>query len=382
MLEKIRFYQLEKQNLSLKTGLENTLILLKEHLALHSTDYLTPYLSLWARVKDFAPEILFQALSDTREAFRLRALRGTIFVIHRDNLASIMGALDHFRGQRYKDIARLFQRSGADFATLEQAILALIKEQGALTITDIKKNLLLEYKPELFPVMMRHLEFQGALARAGQRYISDKVIKYCLVEDWVPGFNRENIDPAQSLRDLSFKYIQKFGPVCLDDLCWWLPLTRSAGRNVIKELDKEIKSFDFRQREYYMARGDYENLMAYQVPKKVKPQVHFLPYEDHFPKAYSVRAGFISTAALPLVFQIRRVELGQLRPTIWLNGGVIGRWEREWVDGTKTRQKVTVIDMIKEPVLSAPILSLIEQKRLDLETFINERLVPMFKSLK
>jgi len=180
LLEKIRFYQLEKQNLSQKTGLQNTLTLVKEHLALHSTDYITPYLSLWARVENFAPEILFSALCDSREALRIRALRGTIFVVHRDNLESIIGALNDFRALRSAEVVRLFQRAGADFKALEKAILNLLSEQGGLTAQGMKKNLLLDYKPELFPVMLRHLEFQGALARARQRYISDKVVKYGL----------------------------------------------------------------------------------------------------------------------------------------------------------------------------------------------------------
>ena len=58
-----RLFQLAKQNLIRKVKLNEYSKLFIEHIALHSTDYLTPYLSLWARVKNFDPKLFRLPLS-------------------------------------------------------------------------------------------------------------------------------------------------------------------------------------------------------------------------------------------------------------------------------------------------------------------------------
>jgi hypothetical protein len=62
----VRLYQLTKQNLAVKAAAGSYRRLLRDHLGLHSTDYLTPYLSLQARVRDFEPRALFNALNRNR----------------------------------------------------------------------------------------------------------------------------------------------------------------------------------------------------------------------------------------------------------------------------------------------------------------------------
>ena len=86
IIKKVRLFQLQKQHFLHKSSIKDYLTIVKENIGLHSTDYLTPYLSLWARVENFDPQLLFDDLNKHREAVRLRAFRGTIFVVHRDNL--------------------------------------------------------------------------------------------------------------------------------------------------------------------------------------------------------------------------------------------------------------------------------------------------------
>jgi len=61
--ESICYYHLQKQSLLSKAKQNDFEEILKKHIGLHSTDYLTPYFSLWARVKKFDPADLFQAIS-------------------------------------------------------------------------------------------------------------------------------------------------------------------------------------------------------------------------------------------------------------------------------------------------------------------------------
>lgn len=75
--EKIRFYQLHKQNLLTKADPGEYQKLMIDHIALHSTDYLTPYFSLWARVKEFDPNSAMSLFS-CQECDKLIAHSSTI----------------------------------------------------------------------------------------------------------------------------------------------------------------------------------------------------------------------------------------------------------------------------------------------------------------
>ena len=58
-LNKRRLYQLSKQDMISGQGDNDHNELMKQHIALHCTDDLTPYLSLRARIANFDPGRLF-----------------------------------------------------------------------------------------------------------------------------------------------------------------------------------------------------------------------------------------------------------------------------------------------------------------------------------
>ena len=89
---KLQYYQLEKQNLLKKEKQTNYHKILTNHIGLHSTDYLTPYIALWSRVEDFNPKKLFDDINK-KEAIRLRAMRRTVFVSHKNNLPILIPAI-------------------------------------------------------------------------------------------------------------------------------------------------------------------------------------------------------------------------------------------------------------------------------------------------
>jgi hypothetical protein len=62
---------------------------------------------------------------------------------------------------------------------------------------------------------------------------------------------------------------------------------------------------------------------------------------------------------------------GEVRPSIWLNGRVIGRWEMDDVGSFKR----IVTSLYSKTTKQQEIM--IEQTRADLEKFINSSLVPI-----
>ncbi len=377
----LRLYQLQKQNLSVKAPRQSFRRLLKENLGLHSTDYLTPYLSLWARVEGFAPRSLYDDLNRSRAAVRVRAFRGTVFVVHRDNLGLILRGLRPYHSSIQAAIGKMGRKSGQDFQEMERRVRTLLRGKKLLPAAAINIELRTSSKRDVLPFFLRSLEFGGVLVRVGQAHAEDRNLAYGLLEEWFPEVVLDKSDPQVAPEALSLAYIRKFGPVCLDDLSWWMPAPKSTARSILNGLGDRLASFELNGRDYYLAREELGCLHR-TAPEKGEPAVHLLPYEDHYPKAYARRDWFMSPETERLLISTRTIELGQIRPSIWLDGEAIGRWEIERLaagggGAARLAAKVKIAGFVKSAHRSKSFLDVVEERRLELERFLNERLLPL-----
>lgn len=125
---------------------------------------------------------------------------------------------------------------------------------------------------------------------------------------------------------------------------------------------------------YFMEKNDYSTLIAWNLKPPQTPVIHFLPYEDHFPKAFFRRDWFLASAEKELVYESGAINRGQIRPTVWLNGQIVGRWEIKWQDSKKSASR---IELVGVHVNSEIEMAAIETQRKRLENFINDKLVPL-----
>jgi hypothetical protein len=159
-------------------------------------------------------------------------------------------------------------------------------------------------------------------------------------------------------------------------------------KNAISSLGENIVSIDSEKRPKYMDQSDIEIASSITIPKE--SQVWFLPYEDHFLKAFKDRSNFIDESIQPMLFpadpkqfwpsnpdapkKMPRKGLratGEVRPTIWLNGKVVGRWEID----DKGKQKKIVTTIYEKTAKKN--LTIIDEVRNELEEFVNNRLLPI-----
>ncbi|MFX0184300.1 MAG: winged helix DNA-binding domain-containing protein [Candidatus Hodarchaeota archaeon] len=382
-IQDLRLNQLQKQYL-----LDNNEIsfydIAKDHLGLHSTDYWTPYLSVFARIGDYNPEKIFQSLNRGDKLARINAFRRTLFVVHTDNLAMVFQAT----GSRFYDelikspYLKDFTNEEIDHA-IENIIATL--ESSPMTTRELKQKL-----PKLAPNMRGFLlgaMARGNIIRATAKHARSNLTTYAPVSKWV-SFDLNRISYEQALNQLIFSYIKVFGPVSEADVAWWLGLSRKEVKGKLQEIEKEILSFKIKNFIYYMDRTDYEAALS--LDPLTDPVINFLPYEDHFPKAYIDRSWFISEKNRPKLFPRNKksywptkptqvleptsrgvIQSGELRPSIWLNEKIIGRWELE-----KNKKEFTIIMSLYQDVDSS-LKDSITEKRDQLERFINERLMPI-----
>ncbi len=377
--QKIRLYRLHKQNLIQPAPGSATQQLLDQHLALHATDNLTPYFSLWARIQNFDPSSFFQQLNQVQDIVKARAFRGTIFVMSVENYFYVRAALNQILASQFKEFQKRIVRLESNWEKRTAEILQLFSGQRSLTVTQIKKHLSADLNGELRQLIFSYLEFTGTLVRTGQRYLIDPVNQYGLAEEWIPRLCLIKYEPELALAEIMNKYIRLFGPVSLEDLCWWFPLSKALARKILDLIKNEIIAEEANENEYFWEKSDYDQFLAFEPPPATVPIINFLPYEDHFPKAYKIRDWYISAASTPRLFNVGKIDWGQLRPSIWLNGEIIGRWELEFTDNSKSELKIKVLNLNEGLTSDQPIKQLIAARQEELQKFSNEKLLPLMR---
>ncbi|MFX0050897.1 MAG: winged helix DNA-binding domain-containing protein [Candidatus Hermodarchaeota archaeon] len=382
-IQQLRLNQLRKQYL-LEQDKINFHDIAKNHLGLHSTDYWTPYLSVYSRIGDYNPEKVFQSLNTGDKLVRINAFRRTVFVVHVENIALVFQATcPRFYDELIKSpYLKDFTNDEIDHA-IESIVAAL--GSSPMTTRELKQKL-----PNLAPNMRGFLlgaMARGKIIRATAKHARSNLTTYAPVSRWVDT-DLNKISKEQALTQLIHRYIQVFGPVSDADLVWWLGLSQKVVKEILHKLENEIFSHKVKNLFYYMDRTDYE--VALSLDPLSDPVINFLPYEDHFPKAYIDRSWFITEKDRPKLFPRNKnsywpskptqvlepasrgmIQSGELRPSIWLNEKIIGRWELE-----KNKKEFKIIMSLYQDVDSSLERSIME-KRDQLERFINERLVPI-----
>ena len=158
---------------------------IKNHIALHSTDYLTPYLSLLARVEGIEPQQLYDDLNIKRKVLRMRMFRGTLFIINKEDPTPLIGALKMFSEHWLHSCEKYFIKNNVGVEQLLTRVHELFAKKNFLTTRELKSRIPVAGSED-FMVFMRYLEFKGVLIRGSQQHLNDRVIKYGMLEEWMP----------------------------------------------------------------------------------------------------------------------------------------------------------------------------------------------------
>jgi len=387
-LEQLHWNQLRKQFL-LDEKVGNYYDVAKYQLGLHSTDYWTPYFSTWARIGDFDAKDMFESLDNGRKLVRTHAFRTTIHVMHIDNLSMIISAtgpslFKAYRTDKYRKVDVLTdQEIEAMFSSVKDAL-----QDGPLRTSDLKK-VIPEVGDHVRSALLM-LMARGEVVRAKAKHARSNLTSYALLDQWVYGFKLKLIDEQDAITNLILQHIERFGPVSVDDIAWWLRQTKTTVKRAISSLGVEIVPISSGKKDLYMRKSDFDGASSIEKPQD--GLVWFLPYEDHFLKAFIDRNEFIDESIQPMLFPADRKHFwpsnpdapqimpgkgsratGEVRPTIWLNGRVVGRWE---IDDDGKQKKVVMSIYAKD---AKKHMTKIEQVRMNLEDFVNHRLLPISK---
>lgn len=382
----IRWNHLRKQ-LSLDGKSKDFYGVVKAQIGLHSTDYWTPYLSVWARIGDYDARDVFSSLNSGRRVVRVNTFRGTVHVVHLENLPLVIRATGPRLGRWVRKHPFLKKHSDSEIEEMLADVLDALEDQP-LRMRELKKA-----RPHIAEGM-RWLIFllaaRGLVVRATAPHARSTQTAYARLDKWSPRVKVQDIPEDEAIGMLLQIYVEAFGPVSVNDFAWWLPWTKTKTRKAM-ETAKGIVSCEISGSTHYISDKDLEVISSLEAP--ADPVIWFLPYEDHLPKAFIERSWFLDEECQQRLFprsaafhwpegsETKRAmpdtggtgvnQSGEIRPSIWLNGRIIGRWEF----GERDKRYFVVYDLYED--IPAKFKPVVEEKHLQFEEFVNERLLPI-----
>jgi hypothetical protein len=249
---------------------------------------------------------------------------------------------------RERDVLRLAAKVGADPVILDRVMdrLARMLAEGPLSPRQIEARL------ERHGVDVPHARagVKVAWERGRLTYLNvssgwnQESRAFALTEATCPGLLRE-VDPSGAVHELVAGYFDRYGPATVRDAMWWSALSR---RDVLAGMDScgvewvEVHT-PWASSPAFMPASRYEEALA--AAGSWSGALVLLAHEDVALKAYfESRARYLGDLAPSLVFN----PIGEVLPTIVLNGGIIGHWEWD-------RHRRTVVTRPLVPALSGDV---------------------------
>lgn len=301
---------------------------------LHATDPATVYLSVGARGIDLTPADVERALYDDRTLLRLLAMRRTMFVAPTELLpvlqASTCDALAHKQRRAY---GRYIEQAGVVdgdiqswLSDVEAETHAALLARGAATGVQLSKDVprlrtQIDTSPgksyskptSITTWVLVVLGAEGRIVRGRPNGSwASSQYTWAPVETWLPqGFSPV---PAEQARvELVRQWLRAFGPAPVTDLKWWTGWTLGEVRKALAHLETVEVDLD----------GIPGILLADDLdPVPVpEPWAALLPALDPTPMGWQSRDWFLGPHTDALFDRN-----GNIGPTIWADGRIVGGW--------------------------------------------------------
>ncbi|MEU5694537.1 winged helix DNA-binding domain-containing protein [Actinosynnema sp. NPDC020468] len=293
---------------------------------LHASDPATVYLSAFARLREPSAADVEDALYDRRTLTRLLAMRRTMFAVTTTSAptvhaAAALAVAAKERAGLVKHLADGVGWDAARLAEVEQATLDAVAAHGEITAADLGKAVpaLLEQvviapgKPyetrqNVSGRIIRVLAAEGRLRRARPRgsWVSSQF-------RWAPATPPTALDVPTAQADLVRAWLTTYGPGTEADLKWWTGLTLGAIRKALAAVHAEQVTLSTGTG--WVLPGDTDTVEA-------TPWIALLPALDPAPMGWQGRDFYLRPEWKPRLFDYS----GNIGPTVWRDGEVIGGW--------------------------------------------------------
>lgn len=308
-------------------------------LGLHATEATSVVLSVLARASRATPGDVSDALYTRRTLLKWLAMRRTIFALPRDLVPTVqVGVSDQVATLLRKQLVNRLERNGSVPAIdgdlnrwirqTEDAVLRRLRAEGGATGSQLgawepRLRTLIpartgsEIPTNVTSYLLALMSADGQIVRgsAGSSWTS-RVQRWEPVDHWFPdGLPRP--DRAEAATAVARAWLRAFGPAPTSDLQWWTGWTKGAVTAALRPLPLVPVDLDGQPS---VMLDDAEALAELEL-EPPPPSAALLPTLDPTPMGWHRREWFMGVPGDQLYD-----NRGNLGPTVWWNGEVIGGW--------------------------------------------------------
>jgi hypothetical protein len=310
---------------------ETPLAVADDLVALHATDAATVYLSLAARLDAPGVAAVERALYDDVALVRLLAMRRTLFVVPVD-LAPVVdsaAARAIAAKEREKLLAFLAAGGGWDAAWLaaaEQETLAALHRLGPSSGQQLGTAV---------PALQERVTVAAGKPYEAVQTVASRVLRVLAAENrirrdrprggwtssayrWVESTPWPDLPVEQARAELVRRWLASYGPGTEADLKWWTGWPLGAVRRALAAVRAERVSLP----DADPANADAFVLPGDTAPTLAAPRAALLPALDPTPMGRRERDWYTDPDHAGLLFD----RTGNIGPTVWWDGRVIGGW--------------------------------------------------------
>jgi hypothetical protein len=302
--------------------------------ALHATDPASVFLAAWARTDSVTPAAIAEALYERRTLVRMLGMRRTMFVVPSDLMAVIEeSTMPRIASTQRRLLVRQLRELTAVrdpepwLEDVERSVLQALAARGGTATAEqlscdeprLRTQLVIaEGKPyqatqNITSRVLLLLGAQGHIVRGlptgsllSQRY------QWALAQQWLPSAG-ETRPPAQARVELARRWLTAFGPAPLADLQWWTGWPKSEVAAAVGSL--HVREVDVDGTTAVVLPGDED------LSPDPGPWAALLPALDPTVMGWSDRGWFLGGHEQALFDRS-----GNVGPTVWLDGRVVGGW--------------------------------------------------------
>ncbi|MFI6434040.1 winged helix DNA-binding domain-containing protein [Streptomyces sp. NPDC050759] len=298
--------------------------------ALHGSDPATVYLAVGARLRDPSGTVAEteRALYEDRSLVRMHGMRHTVFAFPTELTAIVHASTGltvaaRERAHLLKDMAKAGAPDATWLKEVEEAMLAALARRGEATAAELAQD---------EPRLREQFVYAAGKSYEGVHSVSSRLLRVLGVEGkvvrgrplgswistqfrWAVAPPHPELDVAEAQAALLRRWLGVCGPATEADLKWWTGWKVTDVRRALTAIRAVRVSVD--EGPAYVVEGD-----AGPVAGPVGPWAALLPGLDPTAMGWQQRDWYLAPSLRPALFD----RSGNVGPTVWWNGRVVGGW--------------------------------------------------------
>lgn len=298
--------------------------------ALHGSDPATVYLAVGARLTDSAGTVAEteRALYEDRSLVRMHGMRHTVFAFPAELTAVVHASTGltvaaRERAKLLKDMAKAGAPDATWLKEVEESALAALARRGQATASELGVE---------EPRLREQFVYAAGKSYEGVHSVSTRLLKVLGVEGkvvrgrplgswtstqfrWAVAPPHPELDVAEAQAGLLRRWLSVCGPATEADLQWWTGWKVTDVRRALTAIRAVTVSVD--EGPAYVVDGD-----ADPVAGPAEPWAALLPGLDPTAMGWQQRDWYLAPSLRPALFD----GSGNVGPTVWWNGRVVGGW--------------------------------------------------------